>query len=165
MSPINKNMNPPRMRGNLLKSSVCFKNPIDETYGAYGTSPNTPAMIVKRPVRVNEFRYSASVASVLYNTSVPLRAPNVFAVFSNPVMTAVNIILVFQNGFPKGNNYTCKEHEPPVEDSLDPMAIIYIIQPTKITINRLYRRIPGGDFTLIMMTITAIMTDTSDIDK
>src|SRR5690625_7956476 len=104
MRPINKNMNPPSIRGNLLKSSVCFKKPIEETYGAYGTRPNTPATIVNMPVRVNEFRYSASVAAVLYNTSVPLRAPNVFAVLSNPVMTTVNIILVFQNGFPNGRS-------------------------------------------------------------
>src|SRR5699024_11405853 len=115
-----------------------IKNPIDETYGAYGTRPNIPAAIFTIPVIENAPRYWLFDVSSSYNTSDPFNAPNVFAIFSIPAKTAVKIMPILNAGFPNGNNSNLNE----VIDSFALGLKIKTnnIQPTIIPIKRPYLR-------------------------
>ena len=81
---------------------VCLKKPIELTYGAYGTSPKNPAIIVANPVKEKVFAYCLEVAISPYKSSDPFKAAKVFDKFKSPAKTIVKTIPVFQIGLPKG---------------------------------------------------------------
>src|SRR5699024_1386915 len=110
---------------------------MDDTYGAYGTSPKIPDIIFVIPVIVKDERLLASVVADCYIVSVPFNAPNVFAVFKSPAMTVVTITPMFQDGRPNGNNSTENEDIVPIDCSCLNNNV-YKIQPTTIPISKLY---------------------------